>query len=336
MTKLNVLCCNPNGGAFLYITRGWENAFKAAGHNFERWDGSKEQLINFKPDIYLGCSGWRQNYPQWARDQFNTKILIHVNPWGDTVLQPLPGEPNINESMEAIKWVESQKPDYLYCYGLDNDIDHMWNKWESNVAKVIPMPCGGDATIHRPVQPTNEFKCEIGFIGGYWPYKAINLNKYLLPALNKYDSKVYGWGGWHHKAYKGVINDNDVNKLFSSAAICPSIVEPHTSRYGIDIPERMFKVPLGGGFTICDPCCGIARYVNMDIFPVALSTTEYLEIIENYLCNKDKRLELKEKQRQFMLKHHTYFSRLETMLKTIGYDSQAIEMGNKVKELLAC
>jgi hypothetical protein len=226
--KLNILCCNPNGGAFLYITRGWEAAFKALGHQFQRWDGTDAQLKRFKPDLYLGCSGWRQNFPPWARSTFKTKVAIHVNPWGTIKLIPKPREPNVNETQGAINWVRNQKPNFLYCYAVDGDIKTMWNNW-LKIAPVIPMPTGGNAVSHMPVPKDSKFTCDLGFVGGRWPYKAMNIDQYLIPAVSKLNSQVYGWGGWPKgPKFRGSIGDMDVNKLFSSAKICPSVVEPHT------------------------------------------------------------------------------------------------------------
>jgi hypothetical protein len=332
--KLNILCCNPDGGAFLYITKGWEDAFKALGHKFQRWNGTNEQLKNFKPHIYLGCSGWRQNFPKWAKNEYGTKVAIHVNPWGSTILKREKGEPDINETKNAIKWVEDQNPDFLYCYGIEDDIRHMWDKWESYIAGVIPMPCGGNAIEHKPVPPNPKFFCDVGFIGGFWPYKAINLKKYLVPVLNKTNAKVYGWGGWRHPKYLGPAQDQNVNKLFSSAKVCPSVVEPHTSRYGIDIPERMFKVPLGGGFTICDPCHGLARHVPLNVFPMAKNAADYIKLINYYIKNDGERIELRKKQRLVILKNHTYFSRIQGFLKFSGYEAEAEEAQKKVVELV--
>lgn len=333
--KLNILCCNPDGGAFLYITRGWEDAFKALGHKFQRWDGTDRMLEDFKPHIYLGCSGWKQAFPQWAKDAFGTKVAIHVNPWGKTVLKALPGEPNINEQEKTIKWVESQDPDFLYCYGVEEDINKMWNKWESNIAIVIPMPCGGNAVVHQPTKPSHEFYCEVGFVGGYWKYKALNIDKYLVPVLNRRNAKIYGWGGWKHPKYHGQIQDTNVNKLFSSAKVCPSIVEPHTARYGIDIPERMFKVPLAGGFTICDPCEGLDRYVSPEIFPIAKDPKHYAELIDYYIINDEERITLRKRQREAILKEHTYFTRIQGFLRFSGYEAEAEEAQDEIVKILA-
>lgn len=332
--KLNILCSNPDGGAFLYITRSWGNAFKALGHNFQPWDGSDQQLSQFKPDIYLGCSGWPQHFPKWARDAFKTKVAIHVNPWGTTRLNPLPGETDVNEKDRIIKWVAAQNPDFLYCYGIEQDIKHMWNKW-SDIGPVIPMPTGGDAVIHNPIKPHPDFTCQIGFVGGRWAYKARNIDRFLVPVINQFDSKVFGWGGWkNQRKYCGQIADGDVNKLFSSAKICPVVVEPHTSRYGIDIPERIFKVPLAGGFVICDPCNGLERYVPKHIFPIAKNPRDYRNLIIYYLKHNSQRQDLQKRQRLEILKNHTYFTRIQGFLRSSGYPEEAEEAQKKVDELV--
>lgn len=330
--KLRILCCNPNGGAFFYVTKGWEAAFKALGHQFERWNGTDAHLKSYKPHMYLGCSGWRQNFPKWAKDAYGTRVAIHVNPWGSTSLQPK----HINEAQGAIDWVTAQNPDFLYCYGIEADIKHMWNKWESNICAVIPMPTGGDAVTYHPVAVDPKYKCDVGFVGGRWAYKAKNINKYLMPVFNKLNSQVYGWGGWPKGkplTYRGGIEDQHVNKIFSSAKVCPSIVEPHTTTFGIDIPERMFKIPLAGGFTVLDPCAGIERLVSRDVFPIAKNPSHYLDLIAYYVKNDKIREDLKKKQRLAIMKDHTYFSRIQGFLKFGRFSTEADEAQRKVDEL---
>lgn len=332
---MKILSCNPNGSAFHYILKGLEDAFIALGHQFLRWDGKPETLNKYQPDLYLGCSGWRQEIPEWCRQKYGTKIAIHANPYGSTKLVALKGEPNINEPEGTIKWVLSKKPDAIYCYGNDLNIAHMWNFWEEkHKIRVIPMPTAGNAVAHFPVDEDPRFKCQVGFVGGYWPYKAMNIKKYVTPVVTTFNSQIYGWGGWSHPNYRGQIKDEDVNKLFSSAAICPSITEPHTTRYGIDVPERMWKVPLGGGFTILDPFAGVENYVDTSIFPVARDPSHYFQLVKYYLDHADEREELKLAQRKYVLENHTYFHRISRMLSDLGFIDEAEACDVKIAEIV--
>jgi hypothetical protein len=58
------------------------------------------------------------------------------------------------------------------------------------------MPTAGDSVIYRDLGSERPY--EIGYVGGYWLYKAINIDKYLLPVLRDKSlrSSVHGWGDW--------------------------------------------------------------------------------------------------------------------------------------------
>ena len=157
-----------------------------------------------------------------------------------------------------------------------------------------------------------------------------------MPVFDKLNSQVYGWGGWPKgkpATYRGGIEDQNVNKVFSSAKVCPSIVEPHTTAFGIDIPERMFKIPLAGGFTVLDPCVGIERFVPKDVFPIAKNPSHYLDLIMYYVKNDKIREDLKKKQRLAIMKDHTYFSRIQGFLRFGRFPAEADEAQRKVDEL---
>lgn len=333
---MRVLCCNPDGGAFFYIVEGWANAFRALGHQFRRWDGKRATFQQFKPDLYLGCSGWRQAIPEDLRKQFGTKVGIHVNPWGSTVLKALPGEPNINEPPKARQWTISQNPDFVFGYAGKHDLPHMWNFWEEKAGiPTVAMPTAGDYTIYKACNPVPQFTCEVGFVGGRWAYKAININKYLVPVLLSTKSQVYGWGGWQKfPKNRGKIATADVSKLFSSAKVCPAVVEPHTSRYGIDIPERMFKVPLGGGMVVCDPVANLRHYDPHGAFPMAANPKEYKDLVHHYLEHPEERAAKKAKQRKLVLERHTYFSRIKEFMLAAQYFEDAQKAQDKINDLV--
>lgn len=319
---LRILCCNPNGGAFYHITRGWENAFKALGHQFHFWSGVHKDWYDYEPHIYLGCSGWKQPIPQHRP---NTIVGIHVNPIGPERLIPKPGDPDINEPQSLTQWTLKQNPDFVFGYGYKQDVEQYWGFWKTkHKIPVYGIPTAGDAVkYYKQLDP--KFQCEIGYIGGRWPYKGKRINQWLLPVIRKFKSQVWGWGGWDNVSqYRGVIKDGEDRKLFSTANICPSIVEQHTSDYGIDVPERTFKVPLCGGFTICDSIKGfLGRYVSADAFPMANNPKEYLELCQYYLKHNEKRQQLAAKQRQEILKDHTYFSRINTFLGASGFNEES-------------
>lgn len=298
------------------------NALAAAGHVVERWDGTLNHWNKFDPDVYYGASGHPQAIPS---NRGKTLIGIHVNPWGNKKVGSADNGPVIDEPQNAITWTLSQKPDFVYCYCSDTFTDDYFSNYKTKGIKVVGLPTGADITVYKPTSQVDEYTCDIGWVGGYWPYKAKMMDKYLIPLIKKYNCKVFGWGNtWKNNKS---ISDSDVSKLFSSAKICPSISESHSVMSPVDLPERVFKVPAGGGFTIHTPSVAINDLFG-DSIPMANNTAEWFEMIEYYINNTVKRNELKEKQRNVILSKHTYFDRNIMVARAIG--SQSLE--NSLKE----
>jgi len=318
---VRVLYCTPNGGAFSYITQSIIRCLKAAGIPTERWDGkNRQQIERLQPTVYMGCSGHPQNYPEWARKKYGTKIGIHVNPYCTDKMPKVHGV-DIMEPGRALNWTIKQDPDFVYCYADGKQIDRWYHMWaDRHHFRIVPMENAGDPLLYHPTEPDERFTFDIGFLGGYWGYKAHNLDKYIVPLQKRYNCGVFGWGGWGSGSRR--ISDTEGNKLFSSCKICPAVSEPHTTDYGIDIPERLFKVPLSGGFTISDPVYDIER-ITKDVIPLAKTQGQWFELIDHYLKNPDKRKKEAKEQRKYILENHTYFDRMANLFEMIGHPGAA-------------
>jgi spore maturation protein CgeB len=315
---MKILTCNPDGGAYHYILNGINSALSLSGNDVSRVTvKTKEVPADF--DLYLGCSGWRQKIP--TKTHRRGKIGIHVNPYGQKKVGNTDGGPTIDESKEAIQWTLNQQPDFVYCYCSETYIPEYFGFWTTKHGiPVVQMPTAADITIYKPKPPEDRFKCEIGWVGGKWPYKARMLEKYLVPLIKTKKSLIYGWGNtWgNNKA----ISDNEVPILFSTAKICPSVSEGHTSIHPVDVPERVFKVPAGGGFTIHTPSPAINDLFG-DAVPMAKNPAHWMELIEFYLKNDKARIEQAKKERECILEKHTYFDRCLGIAKILGDSSLA-------------
>lgn len=298
---MKILTCNPDGGAYHFILNGYINSFKAADIITNRVDG-KNVPQDF--DLYLGCSGWRQNIP--PKHKRHGKVGIHVNPYGPKKVNSVDGGPVIDESNDAIKWTITQQPDFVYCYCSETFVNEYFGYWTSKHGiPVVGLPTAADITIYKPHKPEPRFECEIGWVGGKWPYKAVMLDKYLTPLFTK-KCLIYGWANtWRNNR---VISDTDVPILFSTAKICPSISESHTVYHPIDVPERIHKIITSGGFTIHTPSPAIPDMYG-DVVPIAKNVQHWLDLIDYYLIDDDKRRELAICQRNVTLEKHTYFDR---------------------------
>lgn len=309
---MHILLTNRPPAAFGYISDGWQNSLRAAGHICERWDGRLDSWCGFAPDLAIGVSGHRQPIPEpGSKARSNCKVAIHVNPYGDVNL-------GVNEPEEAIRWVLNQKPDVVFGYGHQTDA-HYWKHWyQRHNIPWAPMPTAGDTLVYRKTETARIY--DIAYVGGYWPYKAKNLDRYLTPLLRDKDLKsiVYGWGHWPRDVCNGSIEDPDVAKLLNQSKIAPCVAEPHTSEFGIDLPERLFKAALCGALIIHDRVIGLERYVPSAI--IAKNPEEFKSLCK-YWAQKEQekeRLELAEKQRLEVLRSNTYFDRIATLFMGIG------------------
>ncbi len=319
--KLTVFITNSKSGAFFEIAKGWRNALASLGHKVILWDGNHSVWVNHKPDIYIGCSGWRQTLPP----NHNAQVATHVNPYCDEKIQ-VPGGPLINESQDAINWTLAQKPKFVFGYGLQDDMNQWWYKWKRNHGiDMVGMPNAADVTIYKPGVPNPALACDVGWVGGYWPYKAINLDKYIVPVARKYKSVWLGWSG-PKDLWRGSTTQEDICSLFHSAKICPCVVEPHTTRYGIDMPERIFKVAASGALAISDPVLGIERFFSKDVLPLASNPSHYMQLCGMYIkMDPVARKNQANLLRNEVLRNHTYYNRIRSFLWSFGCYEQVDE-----------
>lgn len=309
---MKILLTHRPGGAYGYISEGWLNALRAAGHRAERWDGQAGSWNSFDPDVYIGCSGHQQPIPQERR----AKIAIHANPYGDI-------NTGVNESPSTVAWVLRQKPNVVFGYGDDLEAAK-WAGWpDRHNIPWVPMPTAGDSTVYFP-RPEIERTIPAVYVGGYWPYKAKTIDKFLLPVRKAMDLRIYGWGNWPGGATPA--SDEEVSTLLASARVGPCITEMHTVTTGIDLPERAFKVALSGAVVVHDNAAVVKRFIPSAI--VANNPAEFVELCKHW-SESDERDVLADKQRQEVLAGHTYFHRMARLLRSLGIsDSELGDLKN--------
>lgn len=312
---MKVLLTHRPGGAYGYITDGWLNALRDRGHEVRRWDGMENTWHEYDPDLYMGCSGHKQPIPPHN----NCKIAIHVNPCGPVNID------GINETNENITWTITQKPDVVFGYGYEDD-RLLWSDW-SNKHNIpwVPMPTAGDAILFGIAASPEERPYDIVYLGGHWKYKGQTLDSYLLPALRIEELKyrVCGWGDWPPGICDGILPENEAKGFLNSGRVGPCISEIHTHQYGIDVPERAFKVALCGALVIHDPVPVIRKILPHAV--VAQNTENFVNLCRNFTRpeNAAERQELAEKQRQDVLSAHTYHHRIKTLFSALGFAEEA-------------
>lgn len=313
---MRILIPNRPGGAFGYITDGWLNALRDKGHEVRRYDNKIETWNQFNPDLYIGCSGHKQNIPSDRR----AKVAIHVNPYGPTDIQ------GINENADNIKWVVDQAPDAVFGYGFESD-RIVWSFWtQKQGIPWVPIPTAADKVLFCDKNKTRDIG--VVYLGGRWAYKGLTIDAFLIPALRdpRINFELYGWGDWPGNFCKGVLAEDKVVDFFNRGRVGPCISERHTQQFGIDIPERAWKLAACGVLVVHDPVPTMRSHFKSAV--IAQNADQFKKLLVKYSSDdyQEERLEIANEQKREVLDNHTYHHRMAGLFSSLGWEDEAAKM----------
>jgi len=322
----------------MYIINGYINAFNDIGCCAKLWNRrlgyyKLEIMKEFNPDLVIYIAGEPNTYhrykiPNVKNINSKVKLAIFVYPFGDKLDHNCRCRriPLINESSESIKWIRDQKPDCVFGYGCADDSNTFYKNW-FDICPFIGLPTAGDSTIYYPDKKDVPYKA--AYLGGRWRYKDVKLRNWLFPVIDelKDDIEVRGFR-WP----KGILECDDFGRSFlSSALVCPCVCEPHTDVYGMDIPERFWKVALCESLPILDNIPNFNRYCYN--FIMGNNPKEYLDLIKKYAYHDvDYGKAMAKVIRREVLMKHTYHHRMRDLCNCLGLSDIVKKFDKKIKE----
>ena len=303
-----------------YIYTGLQRAFISQGHECTFWDTKSLAAFDifdmFEPDIFIG-QGYNLTRAiiKCIKERPNIKVLLKVGCWGpvckDVDTEKYPILLKTDEEIKSVEQVsDAVKNLTLFNYVHPNRKDYLMGSWEGVVAKTIGLLPAADMNECEAGVFDPSLECEIGFTGGYWPYKGQNLDKYIIPMcypVGKHNIKIFGNQPWPVPQYMGAASNETVRNLFKSALICPNVSEPHANVFGFEVNERVFKLAASGAFFISDPIASLTE----DIFTkneavVAKDPKDFYELIQEVIKNPEIREKHIHACQDTVLKNHTY------------------------------
>ncbi len=341
---MKVLISNDGTHAHYYQRMAWANAFQACGIQTAFWDCKNvpafDVFDNFEPDMFLGQSyNLTEDVIKCIYERPHLKVGLRAGDWGDHELfvdknkfNILYCSPQEVRTLEKLK-EETGKPDFVHIHYNENAIKETHNKFEEIGIKTVSLMMCADMMTYEDSRYDEELSCDIGFVGGFWPYKGQIISKYLFPLLDpigKYRVKIFGNQPWQVNQYCGVISDSRVKDLFVSSKICPNLSEPHAQEFGFDINERIFKVLCAGGFCISDNVEGYKMFD--DGIVIADSPKDFQDKVDYYLKNEDKRIDISKRGQKFVIENHTGFHRVAQILNEFGHDEVSMDLLKLYKE----
>lgn len=245
--------------------------------------------------------------------------IVWVAPWfdGDQEFWGRNGFPNMTLPGNITRAVLSSEPAFVFTISPSRAFE-FYHGWVDHGARLVSLPLACDTTLYRDdVAPEPAFAAvEIAFVGGYWPYKAQQFDRYLKP----YESRltVFGYAPWPYSGYAGRLNEAREPALYRQALLSPTINEPHVERMGIDVNERVFKVLGSGGMTITDVTPAYHEWFADDELLVPSSLDEYHAMVEQTLRDDALRRRYRDRGRRAVWSRHSYAHRAGAILAHLG------------------
>lgn len=286
---------------------------------------------SFEPDIFIGqLYNLDSAHVKCIYERPALKVCLRAGDWGDIINEPTYFDHNVlystDEQIELIKKLkdETGQPEFIFTHYAQSNMQRTHGYFEQIGIKPVGIMLGADIFEYFGAKKDEHLKCDLGFLGGYWPYKGINIDKTLLRLCNEknYNVKIFSANKWPTPYWCGDLPQNKVKNLFKSATICPNIHEPHSTIFGIDVNERTFKLLAAGGFVLSDNKAGQSPILHSGL------QAEYYEGFADFSdkiayytnpSNRDKRDKIALAGQKEVLENHTYFERVSQFLTEFGY-----------------
>jgi hypothetical protein len=334
-------------GAGRYIRRGYANAMAHVGIQCSLWHPQSgkpafDVFAELQPDLVM-CGSWEIDRAIFKNlmARPNIKVLLWGGNWGTF-------DKEIDTKKDTVMMVTDQEKEFIEPLVKNNNIKHIityysqrWadvthNKWSTLGLEPLGLPLAADLVILGISEISPEYKCDLSFIGGYWPYKAINLNKFLVPLCHpaeKFNVKIFGYGGWPVAQHLGIVNDEWLPTLFSSSTVNANVFEPLAQKYGFDVNERCYKILACKGFCVSEYCDSAANdiFTNNEVV-FAKTPAEFKEKVHYFVKHPEERVPYMENGVASIKAKHSYFHRLKVMMKAENFGT--VKTQQKVESVL--
>jgi hypothetical protein len=321
------------------------------GHEFRFWEAGKEAAFEvfdeFSPEVYLGTSYETDRaITKCIAKRPEMKVAMFGSAWGpylaDVDLKKYPIVVATEQEKHIVENLRKQtgKPDFVFIHAHGRWLDGTMSGWSELGIPYSGILNAADTIINRNGRHRPELQCDVGFVGGYWGYKARNLSSYLLPLCHPdsgLDVKIFGNQPWPTHRWLGGCSDEEACDLFVSATVCPNVSEPHSTDLGFDCIERIFKVPAAGGFVISDYVEEAADLFEHDELPMAGTPKRMEELVRYFVDNPGSRTRYMERMKKKVYSKHTYFDRVSQIFSGLSLDEESKKcMELKTKLLGQC
>ena len=196
-------------------------------------------------------------------------------------------------------------------------------KYEAEGLRADTLLFACDPDIHYTVEPVEEYKHDIVFVGSNYDIRYDEARAMIMPFIEKgYDIKV--WGLWWQdpkrpvyvpdRYYGGMLPYEELSKVYSSAKI---VLGLHCDGSSVTQTSMRTYEALGcGAFYLTYYTQAHEHLFEYNKHLVwSKSAAETLQLADYFLRNAEERQRIAEEGRKFVYENHTYRQRAEQILK---------------------
>lgn len=244
--------------AFNHMMIGWAQALNHCGNKVAFWHPTItktfDMFYEFNPEAVICHVDHLHLDLLKCLLKSECKVIVRLSEWGPLAdaIGPQYLRMATDQQVEAVQILKNANRLHLmFTHYLEDDIDTMVGGWKQFGVKILSSPMAGDTVTYKPNQ-SEEFKCDVGFVGGHWPEKARYLNWLVKLRLDDptLKMKVFGYGNWPLLEFAGSITPQNEALLLHNAACVPNLMEPFAVAYGCDVNERTFTTGACGGLSL--------------------------------------------------------------------------------------
>lgn len=327
-------------GAGRPIYNGYRNAFIDKGHEFSTLTNSDNQEMifsDFSPDIFITslskfCTEFLDyrlinNYRKRGLKVFcNTPYW--KSPYSRLRFDESPGLCKDKKIVKLIK--DGLAGDFFYNSFDQTDIKMDGFEKETGMKCMTLLLAADKTLLDTPDDPS--LSCDISFIGSYLPEKRSFINRNVLPLGKKYNLKLYSNDLTKRDRFliylqkiaqyfditplkslkKNNISFEQEINIIRHSKISLNVHGDYQRLHGTDFNDKVFKIPLYGGFQIGDYVSTIGKYlVEGEEIVLSYNDQDWYEKIEFYMKNPEKRYSIIQKGQKKVLAEHTYHNRVD-------------------------
>lgn len=319
---MRIIICNDNFNAHYYERMSWAKSLNFSGHESYLWQMQNKSVYDafdeINPDIvFLQGYNLTDGTIECIKERPELKLVIRVSDWSkwndelDRTKYPvLKAEEKEISYLNQIQKLGN--PLILHTHHHNDWLEQTHGNWIKSGFNMISLMNCADTFSYCNGQYNKNFASDICFIGGYWPYKAQTLDKYILPLCapeKNYNIKIFGNSNWPSSKYCGHIPEEMTRHVLRSAKVCVNVSEPHSQEFGYDIISRPFNLLANNCFCISDDVEGLKR-----LFPDSIIYTnnpkDFEEAIHTYTTESFLTLRYIQKGFSEVMEKHTAFDRM--------------------------